>query len=342
MAQSPVPDLPPLAISLGDPAGVGPELIALAWAARGEHALPPFLVTGGAGVLAQAASSRGIALPLVHIDRVQDAAAAFPDALPVLADAGDGVFTPGQPTEAGARLALASLARAAQLALSGEVAALVTAPVAKAQLAAIGFTHPGQTEFLAHACGVEEEDAVMMLAGPSLRTVPLTIHIPLAQVSAAVTQDLILRRCRVIAAALRRDFGIAHPHLALAGLNPHAGEKGRMGDEEERVIAPAIAALQAEGINATGPHPADTLFAPHKRGSYDVAVAMYHDQALAPLKTLDFDNGVNMTLGLPIIRTSPDHGTAFDIAGKGLARPDSLLAAIHMARQAAVFRAAAA
>ena len=337
-----MPALPPLAISLGDPAGVGPELITLAWAARDENALPPFVVTGGAAVLRQAAESRGLAVPIICVGSASEAGEAFAAGLPVLANAGDGAFTPGEPSEAGARLAHNSLTRATQLALAGEVAGLVTAPVAKAQLAAIGFAHPGQTEFLAHACGVEEEDAVMMLAGPSLRTVPLTIHIPLAEVPAAVTQDLILRRCRVIAAALRRDFGLGNPHLALAGLNPHAGEKGRMGDEEERVIAPAIAALQAEGINASGPHPADTLFAPHKRGSYDVAVAMYHDQALVPLKTLDFDNGVNMTLGLPIIRTSPDHGTAFDIAGKGLARPDSLLAAIRMAAQAAAFRAKAA
>lgn len=337
-----MPALPPLAISLGDPAGIGPELIALAWMARAQHDLSPFVVTGGADVLRQAAQSRGLTMPVVCVEDAGEANDAFAEGLPVLADAGDGSFTPGTPSVAGARLALNSLTRATQLALAGEVAALVTAPVAKAQLAAIGFAHPGQTEFLAHACGVAEEDAVMMLAGPSLRTVPLTIHIPLAQVPAAVTQDLILRRCRVIAAALRRDFGLENPHLALAGLNPHAGEKGRMGDEEERVIAPAIAALQAEGINASGPHPADTLFAPHKRGSYDVAVAMYHDQALVPLKTLDFDNGVNMTLGLPIIRTSPDHGTAFDIAGKGLARPASLLAAIRMAAQAAAFRAKAA
>lgn len=330
----------PLAISLGDPAGVGPELIAAAWASRDELGLPPFVVTGGASALQAAAATRGLALPIAHIASHTQAAAAFAEALPVLAIGDDLTFPAGLPSPDGARLALQSLEAATALALSGAASALVTAPVAKAQLAAIGFAFPGQTEFLAHACGVAEDDAVMMLAGPSLKTVPLTVHCPLSEVSSRLTQDLILRRCRVIAAALVRDFGLASPHLAIAGLNPHAGEKGRMGGEEQAIIAPAIARLQAEGINASGPHPADTLFAPHKRGTYDVAVAMYHDQALVPLKTLDFDEGVNMTLGLPIIRTSPDHGTAFDIAGQGIARANSLVAAIRMAAQAAACRAA--
>ena len=333
--------MPPLALSLGDPAGVGPELIAAAWAARADLGLAPFAVAGGARVLRAAAANRGIDVPVEPVSDPAAADAAFARALPVLDGVGDGDYTPGRPTEVGARLALASLDAATALALAGSASGVVTAPVAKAQLAAIGFSFPGQTEFLAHACGVAEDDAVMLLAGPSLRTVPLTVHIPLAEVPQAVTQELILRRCRVIAAAMARDFGLARPRLAIAGLNPHAGEKGRMGGEEAAVIAPAIARLQAEGIDATGPHPADTLFAPHKRGTYDVAVAMYHDQALAPLKALDFDNGVNMTLGLPIVRTSPDHGTAFDIAGQGLARPDSLVAAIRMAAAAAACRAAA-
>ncbi|HSG54531.1 MAG TPA: 4-hydroxythreonine-4-phosphate dehydrogenase PdxA [Paracoccaceae bacterium] len=334
--------LTPLAVSLGDPAGVGPELIAAAWAARLKHGLPAFVVTGGADVLRAAAATCGIDLPVVVVGTATEAAQAFATALPVMVEAGDGVFAPGAPSTAGAALALRSLQQATALALAGSSSGLVTAPVSKSELAAVGFTFPGQTEFLAHACGIAEEDAVMMLAGPSLRTVPLTVHIPLAEVSANLTVELILRRCRVIAAAMQRDFGLARPHLALAGLNPHAGEKGRMGGEEQAVIAPAIAQLQAEGIHASGPHPADTLFAPHKRGTYDVAVAMYHDQALVPLKTLDFDEGVNMTLGLPIVRTSPDHGTAFDIAGQGIARPNSLLAAIRLAAQAAAHRAAAA
>jgi 4-hydroxythreonine-4-phosphate dehydrogenase len=181
----------------------------------------------------------------------------------------------------------------------------------------------------------------MMLAGPTLRTVPLTVHIPLADVPARLTAELIVNRARIVDAALRRDFGIVAPRLAVCGLNPHAGEAGRMGHEEIEIIKPALAALRAEGIDATGPHPADTLFAPHKRATYDVAIAMYHDQALVPLKALDFDQGVNVTLGLPIVRTSPDHGTAFDIAGKGIADPGAMIAAIRMAGEIAARRAAA-
>lgn len=330
---------PPLALSLGDPAGIGPELIVAAWADRHELALPPFVVIGGAQVLAAAAAARGLDVPLAQVSSAAEAAGIFATALPVLPLDRDVPYTPGRPNAAGAALALASLERATALALAGEAGGVVTAPIAKSALAEVGFSHPGQTEFLAHACGVAEEDAVMLLAGPSLRTVPLTVHVAISEVPALITQSLILRRARVIHAAMQRDFGLASPRLAIAGLNPHAGEKGRMGTEEREVIAPAIAALVAEGIDATGPHPADTLFAPHKRGTFDVALAMYHDQALAPLKALDFDNGVNMTLGLPIVRTSPDHGTAFDIAGQGVARPDSLIAALRMAAQAAANRA---
>jgi 4-hydroxythreonine-4-phosphate dehydrogenase len=330
----------PLAISLGDPAGVGPELIAKAWTLREDLHLLPFLVAGGAQVLKSAAASQGIELPVAEISDPQEAVTAFATALPVLTETGDGEFSPGRPSPEGAALALRSLEIATSLALSRSASGLVTAPVAKSELAAVGFDFPGQTEFLAHACGVEEEDAVMMLAGPNLKTVPLTVHVAISEVASLITQELILRRCRVIARSLARDFALPSPRLAIAGLNPHAGEKGRMGFEERDVIAPAVAALAAEGIDASGPHPADTLFAPHKRGTYDVAVAMYHDQALVPLKTLDFDNGVNMTLGLPIVRTSPDHGTGFDIAGRGLARPDSLVAAIRLAADAAANRAA--
>ncbi len=330
----------PLAVSLGDPAGVGPELIAAAWADRAALNLPPFLVAGGAHVLASAARSRGLDVPVRLVEDPRDAAGFFADALPVLGDGGDGRYTPGQPDREGAALALHSLELATSLALSGAASAVVTAPVSKAALAEVGFAFPGQTEYLAHACGVAEDDAVMLLAGPSLKAVPLTIHVAIAEVAGLITQDLILRRARVIDRALRRDFGLSAPRIAVAGLNPHAGEKGRMGVEEREVIGPAIAALVAEGIAATGPHPADTMFAPHKRGTYDVALAMYHDQALVPLKTLDFDEGVNMTLGLPIVRTSPDHGTAVDIAGQGIANPASLVAALRMAAQAAAYRAA--
>ena len=330
----------PLAISLGDPAGVGPELIAEVWARREELALPPFFALGGAGLLAEAAAVRGLAVPIRRIASANDAAETFGAALPVLGEI-DGPYRPGLPNRAGAELALASLTEATRLAVSGEACGVVTGPIAKSRLAEVGFDFPGQTEFVAAACGVAAHDAVMMLAGPNLRTVPLTVHIALADVSSALTVALIERRCRIVAAALQADFGIVAPRLAVAALNPHASEDGRFGDEEARLIAPAIAALRAAGIDATGPHPADALFAPRARASYDVALCMYHDQALIPLKTLDFDNGVNITLGLPIIRTSPDHGTAFAIAGKRIAHAGATIAAIRMAGECAIRRAAA-
>ncbi|MEN7536865.1 4-hydroxythreonine-4-phosphate dehydrogenase PdxA [Aurantiacibacter flavus] len=331
----------PLAVSIGDPAGVGPELILAAWRLRAERDLPVFAAIGGLEVLRAAASRAKSDVPLVEIDRIADAASVFAEGLPVLAVA-DGAYKPGAPSGDGAKLAFASLERAIALAKAGEAAGVVTAPVSKAQIARIEPSFVGQTELLAQHCGLAAEDAVMMLAGPSLRTVPLTVHCALAEVPGLVTQELIVHRCRILARALREDYGIARPHVAVAGLNPHAGENGRMGREEIETIRPAIAALRAEGIDATGPHPADTLFAPHKRTGYDAALAMYHDQALVPLKTLDFDEGVNVTLGLPIVRTSPDHGTAFDIAGKGVARPHAMIAAIRMAGEIAARRTAAA
>ncbi len=326
-----------LAVSLGDPAGIGPELIAEAWAQRNTAALPAFAVIGGARLLAAAAASRGLAVPIRQVGSPQEAAAAFGDTLPVLGDL-DGIWSPGEPSREGAALALASLAEAAQLTVAGEFEALVTGPIAKARLADVGFVHPGQTEFVAAAAGVDPGDAVMMLAGPQLRTVPLTVHIALSQVAATLTAAMIERKARIVALALMRDFGIARPRLAIAALNPHASEEGRMGDEEARLIAPAIAHLQAEGIAVSGPHPADALFAPRARAGYDAALCMYHDQALIPLKALDFDSGVNVTLGLPIIRTSPDHGTAFAIAGKGMADPGATIAAIRMAGECAARR----
>jgi 4-hydroxythreonine-4-phosphate dehydrogenase len=330
----------PLAVSLGDPAGVGPELICQAWARREAERLPPFVVCGGRALLTAAAIRRGLAIPVAEVTGFAETGRAFPEALPVLGRI-DGAYSPGEPSEDGARLALASLEAATARAIDGSAGGLVTGPIAKARLAEVGFVFPGQTEFVADACGVAAQDAVMMLAGPTLRTVPLTVHIPLAEVPASLTAELIVNKARIVDAALRRDFGIAAPRLAICGLNPHAGEAGRMGREEIEIIKPALAALRAEGIDATGPHPADTLFASHKRDSYDVALAMYHDQALLPLKTLDFDQGVNVTLGLPIVRTSPDHGTAFDIAGKGIADPGAMIAAIRMAGEIAARRAAA-
>ena len=331
--------MPPLAVSLGDPAGVGPELIAEAWARREDERLSPFFVVGGAVLLAEAAAARGLAVPIRKITSPDEAAAAFGSALPVLGEL-EGAYHPGLPDRAGAELALASLTEATRLAVSGKASGVITGPIAKSRLAEVGFAFPGQTEFVAAACGVVPQDAVMMLAGPNLRTVPLTVHIALAEVSSALTAALIERRCRIVAVALQGDFGIVSPRLAVAALNPHASEDGRFGDEEARLIAPAIAALRAAGIDATGPHPADALFAPRARATYDVALCMYHDQALIPLKALDFDNGVNITLGLPIIRTSPDHGTAFAIAGKGIADAGATIAAIRMAGECASRRAA--
>ena len=330
-------DLPALAISLGDPAGVGPELIAAAWAQRDEHDLPPFFVAGGAAVLRAAAARRGLSVPIVELFHPAEALDHFGHALPVLAGA-DGNYCPGLPDRAGAELALASLTEATNLAKCGEAAALVTAPIAKALLAQVGFDYPGQTEFVAAACSYAPGDAVMMLAGPQLRTVPLTVHVALKDVPGLITSALIERKARIVAMALARDFGIEHPRIAVAALNPHAGEQGRMGDEDSRIIAPAVAALAAEGIAITGPHSADGLFTAHARGGYDVALCMYHDQALIPLKTLDFDTGVNVTLGLPLVRTSPDHGTAFGIAGSGSADPGAMIAAIRMAGECAARR----
>lgn len=335
-----------LVLSLGDPAGVGPELIAAAWLARaGSGAvspLPPFFIVGGAQLLKAAAASRNIDLPITRIADPSEAHTVFTDSLPVLElpeeAAQQGPYTPGKPHAGGAALAFASLTRATALARAGQATGMVTGPIAKSLLAEVGFDFPGQTEFLAAACDLPADDAVMMLAGPQLRTIPLTVHCALAAVPGLLSTDLICHRARIAAAALKRDFGIANPRIAIAGLNPHAGEGGKFGDEEARVIAPAVASLRADGIDATGPHPADALFTARARPTYDAALCMYHDQALIPLKALDFDAGVNVTLGLPIIRTSPDHGTAFDIAGRNIADPGATVAAIRMAGDCARMR----
>jgi 4-hydroxythreonine-4-phosphate dehydrogenase len=330
----------PLAASLGDPAGVGPELLCEAWARREAEALAPFFVVGSISALAGAAEARGLTVPLLAIESPADAAECFADVLPVLDIAGLD-YAPGAPSKAGAELAYQSLEIATGIVRGGGAAALVTAPVAKAQLGEVGFAHPGQTEYLAERCGIAPHNAVMMLSGPSLRVVPITVHVALSEVPALLSAELIRARAGIAAAALVRDFGIAAPRLAVAGLNPHAGEEGRFGREESAVIAPAIAALREEGIDVAGPLPADGMFHPAARASYDLAVCMYHDQALIPLKALDFDLGVNVTLGLPIVRTSPDHGTAFALAGTGKARAGATIAAIRTAWECAARRAAA-
>lgn len=317
----------PLALSMGDPAGVGPEL---ALAARATPAVPPFVVVGSLRALRDAGAALHPAMPVIAVASPAEGLARFGEGLPVI-DAADCGWHPGQPDEPGARAAFASLIAACTLVREGQAAALVTGPIAKSRLATVGFVYPGQTECVAAECGVAAEDAVMMLAGPNLRVVPVTVHVALADVPGMLTTALVTRRSAITAAALARDFGIAAPRLAVAALNPHAGEDGRMGHEDRTVIAPAVAALRGQGIDATGPQSADTMFHAEARARYDVAICMYHDQALIPIKLLDFDDGVNVTLGLPIVRTSPDHGTAFGIAGQGIARVGATLAALRMA-----------
>jgi 4-hydroxythreonine-4-phosphate dehydrogenase len=320
---------------MGDPAGIGPEIVAKAWANRALHSLAPFFAVGDPRAIEAVWDG-----PVVRIGDPAAATDAFADALPVLTLSDAGTIQPGQPDVEGARCALDSLELATGLARSGAAGALVTGPVSKAQLYAIGFTHPGQTEFVAERCGIARENAVMMLAGPTLRVVPVTTHIPFAAVRDALSIELIVAKARATARGLTRNFGIESPRLAFAGLNPHAGEGGAIGREEIELVEPAIAQLRAEGIDAVGPLAADTMFHARARATYDAAICLYHDQALVPLKTLHFDEGVNMTLGLPIVRTSPDHGTAFGIAGQDQAEPGAMIAAIRMAALAAERRAA--
>lgn len=328
--------LPPLAISLGDPAGIGPEIVAKAWDRRDEAGLPPFFAIGDARAIETVWSG-----PVARIAHPDAAAAAFAAALPVIEVQDTGPIEPGQPDLAGARCALDALELGVGLARSGDAAAIVTGPVAKAQLYAIGFSHPGQTEFVAERCGIARENVAMMLAGPTLRTVPVTTHIPLAAVRETLSIDLIVARARILWRGLVRDFAIDRPRIAIAGFNPHAGEGGALGMEEIDLILPAIERLSADGIDIVGPLAADTMFHARARAQYDAALCLYHDQALIPLKTLHFDEGVNMTLGLPIVRTAPDHGTAFAIAGRNEAEPGAMIAAIALAGQCAARRATA-
>lgn len=327
----------PLAVSLGDPAGIGPEVIAKAWAIRDAHRLPPFFAIGDRRSIEAVWSG-----PIAQITHPSGACAVFRDALPLLQVDEPDEVVPGLPTPAGARCALDSLEIAVGLARSGAASGLVTGPVSKAQLYSIGFRHPGQTEFVAERCGIAAENVAMMMVGPDLRTVPVTIHRPIARVVEALTTELIVSRSRTVARGLQRDFGIEKPRLAVAGLNPHAGEGGSMGREELDIIAPAIQILRDEGLDVTGPHSPDTMFHAAARAAYDAAICMYHDQALIPLKTLHFDTGVNMTLGLPVLRTAPDHGTAFGIAGRAEANPRAMIAAIALAGQCARARLVAA
>jgi len=325
----------PLALALGDPAGIGPEIAVKAWGVREAEGLPPFFAVGDVRSVEAVWSG-----PVERIATPTEAIGVFGHALPLLSVEDGGEIVPGEPNLEGARCSLDSLEVATGLTRSGAAAALVTGPVSKAQLYAIGFVHPGQTEFVAERCGIAPENVVMMLAGPDLRVVPVTTHMPLRQVVDSLSIDVIVAKARTTARGLQRNFGIANPRLAFAGLNPHAGENGALGTEEIDFIIPAIEQLRAEGIDAVGPLAADTMFHARARAAYDAAICLYHDQALIPLKTLYFDSGVNMTLGLPIVRTSPDHGTAFAIAGQDRAHPGATIAAIRTAAEAVVRRKA--
>jgi 4-hydroxythreonine-4-phosphate dehydrogenase len=328
----------PIVLTMGDPAGIGLDISLAAYAERHRLCLPPFAMLADPDALGARARLLGSSVRIAVIDEVEAVPAIFGCALPVLATARVPLVRPGVPSPDAAASVIEAIERAVVLTRAGRAAGLVTNPIAKSVLYAAGFKHPGHTEFLASLAaspGALPPRPVMMLSCAELRVVPLTIHIPLAAVPAAITADGILATCAILDHALRQDFAIASPRIAVAGLNPHAGESGTIGREDAEIIAPAIAALKARGLCVTGPHPADTLFHAEARARYDAVLAMYHDQALIPIKTLAFDRGVNATLGLSFVRTSPDHGTAFDIAGTGRARPDSLIEAIRLARRMA-------
>ena len=330
----------PLALSLGDPAGIGPEITVKAWKALRQSG-PAFMVVGDYHALA--AASAGGATIVRRVTGPEQAVAAFADGIPVLDLPLRAPVVAGKPSSDYAGAVIRWIETAVGLALSGAVKGVVTAPIAKAPLYEAGFPFPGHTEFLAELTASASYDGargpVMMLTAGGLRTVLATIHTPLARVPRELSIEKIVTTGLVTAQALRRDFGIAKPRLALAGLNPHAGESGSIGREEVEIVGPAARALRDLGVDCSDPKPADTLFHAEARQTYDAAVCMYHDQALIPVKMLDFWGGVNMTLGLPIVRTSPDHGVGFDIAGRGLARADSLIAAIHLAAEVAERRA---
>jgi 4-hydroxythreonine-4-phosphate dehydrogenase len=330
----------PLALTSGDPSGIGPEIALSAWHQRMSAGIAPFYLLGDPALIAARAQAVGLETPLAVTDPA-GAAEAFANALPIVPLKASFRDSAGTPDSSNAAGILESIDRGVADVFSGDAAAIVTCPIAKKPLYDAGFLFPGHTEYLAHLAGratgttSPASTPVMMLAGPELRAVPVTIHVPLKTVSELLTGHLIVTVARVVANDLKNRFGIENPRLAIAGLNPHAGEGGSMGTEDDVIVRPAVEALRAEGIQAFGPLPADTMFHPRARAGYDVAICMYHDQALIPAKALAFDETVNVTLGLPFIRTSPDHGTAFDIAGKGVARPDSLIAALKLARQLA-------
>ena len=342
--------LPPLALTMGEPAGIGGELALKAWRLgrettgprpRERGSVPPFFVLDDPARLEALGRALDLEAPVAAIDEPERAAEVFFKALPVLPLELPAPVTPGRPDPANAPAVLRSIERAVSLTLDGRAAAVVTNPIHKKALYEAGFSHPGHTEFLADLAGIGYPP-VMMLLCPDLRVVPVTVHLPLSDAAATLSTAAIVHAGRVTAAALTVDFGIGRPRLAVAGLNPHAGEGGALGREESEIIAPAVEELRQAGIEVQGPLPADSLFHAAARRRYDAALCMYHDQALIPLKTLDFERGVNTTLGLPFVRTSPDHGTALNIAGTGRANPASLIAALQTAQRMASLRQRAA
>jgi 4-hydroxythreonine-4-phosphate dehydrogenase len=323
----------PLALTLGEPAGIGPDLTLAVWQRRKDLGVPAFYVVGDADFLRRRAAALGLDVPVAPVTPRQ-ANEAFARALPVVPIEQTVTAAPGAPDASSAPAVIASIRRAVADVLAGRAAAVVTNPIAKSVLYRAGFPDPGHTEFLARLSEEATGKAVMpvmMLWSPELAVVPVTIHIPLKDVFGQLTTRLIVETGRIVARDMAARFRIARPRLAVAGLNPHAGEDGTLGKEDAAVVAPAVAQLRAEGIDARGPLSADTLFHAQARAGYDAALCMYHDQALIPIKTLAFDHGVNVTLGLSFVRTSPDHGTAFDLAGSGKADPSSLVAALKLA-----------
>jgi len=333
---SEAPKIKALALTSGEPAGIGPDIALAAWLRRKELDLPPFYLLGDRAFFAERAKILGLQVELADASPEQ-ASAAFATALPVVATGEIATARPGQPDDTSATAALASIRQAVDHVRSGRAGAVVTNPIAKSVLYRAGFRHPGHTEFLAElaADGGRAPQPVMMLWSPALAVVPVTIHLSLREALAQLSSELIVTTARIAVADMKAHFGLGRPRLAISGLNPHAGEDGSLGREDIDIVAPAIETLRTEGIDVRGPLPADTMFHAAARKTYDCAICMYHDQALIPIKTIAFEDAVNVTLGLPFIRTSPDHGTAFDIAGTGKANPSSLAAALRLAARMA-------
>jgi 4-hydroxythreonine-4-phosphate dehydrogenase len=326
----------PLALTSGEPAGIGPDIAIKAWLRRDELKLPPFYLLGDRDLLDRRARALGLKIELADVG-AEAAAGAFADALPVVSTGHAATAQPGRPDDSSAEAALASIRQAVGDVAAGRASAVVTNPIAKSVLYRAGFRHPGHTEFLAELAGRggPSPHPVMMLWSPALAVVPVTIHLPLREAIAQLSSELIVTTARIVVADLKARFGLVNPRLAVSGLNPHAGEDGTLGSEDQAIVAPAIETLRDDGHEIRGPLPADTMFHEAARQTYDCAICMYHDQALIPIKTIAFDDAVNVTLGLPFIRTSPDHGTAFDIAGTGKANPSSLIAALRLAARLA-------